>query len=160
MNRAFLLTGANLGNREENLAKARTLLGQQCGTITSTSSIYETAAWGNTDQPAFLNQALELQTDLNARQLIRRILKIEKTMGRIREEKYGPRIIDIDILLFNEEKYNYHFLKLPHPEMQNRRFALLPLVEIAPGILHPVLKKTIAELLAECKDELEVKKYS
>lgn len=81
-------------------------------------------------------------------------------MGRIREEKYGPRLIDIDILLFNNEKHNYQFLKLPHPEMQNRRFALLPLAEIAPGIIHPVLHKTIAELLDECKDELEVRKYS
>ncbi|MEO6613005.1 MAG: 2-amino-4-hydroxy-6-hydroxymethyldihydropteridine diphosphokinase [Chitinophagaceae bacterium] len=160
MNRAFLLTGANLGNREENLAIARELLVQQCGMIARSSSLYETAAWGKTDQPAFLNQALELHTDLNARQLIRRILKVEKTMGRVREEKYGPRIIDIDILLFNQEKYNYHFLKLPHPEMQNRRFALLPLAEIAPGLLHPVLKKTITELLEECKDELPVKKYS
>ena len=80
-------------------------------------------------------------------------------MGRIREEKYGPRIIDIDILLFNDEKHNYHFLKLPHPEMQNRRFALLPLAEIAPAIIHPLLKKTIIELLDECKDGLEVRKF-
>jgi 2-amino-4-hydroxy-6-hydroxymethyldihydropteridine diphosphokinase len=160
MNKAFLLTGANLGNREENLARARALLGQQCGTIASASSLYETAAWGKTDQPAFLNQALELHTDLNARQLIRRILKVEKIMGRVREEKYGPRIIDIDILLFNQEKHHYHFLKVPHPEMQNRRFALLPLAEIAPGLQHPVFKKTIRELLEECKDELTVVKYS
>jgi len=124
------------------------------------SSLYETAAWGKTDQPSFLNQALELETSLNAKQLIRRILKAEKIMGRIRNEKYGPRLIDIDILLFNNEKHNYEFLKIPHPEMQNRRFALLPLAEIAAGIIHPVLNKTINELLKECKDELPVKKYS
>ena len=160
MNKAYLLTGGNLDDREQNLAIARDYIHEQGGTITTASSLYETAAWGNTDQPAFLNQALEISTSLNARQLIRRILKIEKLMGRIRKEKYGPRLIDIDILLFHNEQHNYQFLKLPHPEMQNRRFALLPLAEIAPDILHPVLNKTITELLKECKDELEVKKYS
>lgn len=160
MNKAFLLTGANLGDRQQNLASAREFIMKECGVIISTSSIYETAAWGKTDQPAFLNQALEVDTLLNAQQLIRRVLKVEKLMGRIREEKYGPRVIDIDILLFNNEKHHYHFLKLPHPEMQNRRFALLPLAEIAPGTIHPVLKKTIKELLEECTDELTVKKYS
>jgi len=160
MNKAYLLTGSNLGDRELYLATARTLINEQCGVIVTASSLYETAAWGKTDQPSFLNQALELETALNARQLIRRILKTEKIMGRIRNEKYGPRLIDIDILLFNNEKHNYQFLKVPHPEMQNRRFALLPLAEIAPGIIHPVLNKTIHELLQECKDELPVKKYS
>jgi 2-amino-4-hydroxy-6-hydroxymethyldihydropteridine diphosphokinase len=160
MNKAYLLTGGNMGNREEHLATARELINQQCGSISKASSLYETAAWGKTDQPAFLNQALEVETALNARQLMRHILKIEKQMGRIRKEKYGPRIIDIDILLFNTEKYNYHFLKLPHPEMQNRRFALLPLVEVAPDVMHPVLNKTIAELLKECPDKLLVKKIT
>lgn len=160
MNRAYLLLGGNLGDREENLAKARELIAEQCGKIASASSLYETAAWGKTNQPSFLNQALGLDTGLNARQLMRRLLKLEKTLGRIRKEKYGPRTIDIDILLFNGEKHNYHLLKLPHPEMQNRRFALLPLAEIAPGAIHPVLNKTVSELLKECKDDLPVKKYS
>ena len=160
MNNAFLLTGGNLGDRQQNLSTARTFITEQCGKIIAASSLFETAAWGNTDQPAFLNQALEISTLFNARQLIRRLLKIEKQMGRVRKEKYGPRIIDIDMLLFNNEIHNYHFLKLPHPEMQNRRFALLPLAEIAPDEIHPVLNKTITALLQECKDELEVKKYS
>ncbi len=160
MNKAYVLTGGNLGDREQYLAKARSLINEQCGTIVTASSLYETAAWGRTDQPSFLNQALELDTSLHARQLIRRILKVEKLMGRTRDEKYGPRLIDIDMLLFNNEKHNYPFLKIPHPELQNRRFALLPLAEIAPDIIHPVLNKTIIELLKECKDELPVKKYS
>jgi 2-amino-4-hydroxy-6-hydroxymethyldihydropteridine diphosphokinase len=159
MNTAYLLTGGNTGKREENLATARDLINQQCGTITKASSLYETAPWGKTDQPSFLNQALELSTSMTARQLIRHLLKVEQAMGRIRKEKYGPRIIDIDILLFNNEKHNYHFLRLPHPEMQNRRFALMPLAEIAPGIIHPVLKKSIAELLEECTDKSGVTKF-
>lgn len=158
MNTAFLLTGGNLGDREKNLATARMLIEEHCGSVVQASALYETAAWGKTDQPSFLNQALEIATSMNARQLIRHTLRIEKQMGRIREEKYGPRIIDIDILLFNDEKHNYHLLKLPHPEMQNRRFALLPLAEIAPDVIHPVFNKNIKELLDNCEDKGEVKK--
>ena len=95
-----------MGQRQKNLATAAELVSDQCGSIKNISSLYETAAWGNTDQPAFLNQAIEIDTAINAKQLIRHILKIEKQMGRIRKEKYGPRIIDIDILLFNDEIYN------------------------------------------------------
>lgn len=160
MNLAYLLTGGNLGNRENNLALAKELIDQQCGRVTLASFLYETAAWGNTDQPSFLNQVLQLETKLTARQLIRRLLKIERQMGRERKERYGPRIIDIDILLFNDEVHHYPLLKLPHPEMQNRRFALLPLAEIAAGAVHPVFHKTIRELLEECTDQLAVKKYS
>ncbi len=160
MNTAFLLTGSNLGEREENLAQAMALLHKNCGNISSRSSLYETAAWGKTDQPDFLNQALELTTTQNAKQLIRRVLKLEKMMGRVRDEKYGPRLIDIDILFFNNEIHNYRFLKIPHPELHNRRFALLPMAEIAPGYIHPVFEKTMTQLLLECQDQLEVKKIS
>ena len=149
-----------MSNRKANLEKAKTLLTIHVGDIAKASAIYETAAWGKTEQASFLNQALELHTTFNARQVIRKILKVEKLMGRLREEKYGPRIIDIDILLFNNEIHNTSFLKIPHPEMQNRRFALLPLAEIAPNLMHPVLKKSVLELLKECSDQLEVKKYS
>lgn len=160
MNRAWLLTGSNMGERENYLAAARLEIALQCGIVHKISSIYETAAWGKTDQPAFLNQAIGLETTLNARQLMRRILKIEKQLGRVREEKYGPRLIDIDILLFGDEIHNYELLKLPHPELPNRRFALLPLTEIAGEIIHPVLQLSIAELLARCPDILEVKKIA
>lgn len=160
MNNAYLLIGGNLGNRQENLATARLFIGKHCGQITRESSIYETAAWGKTDQPGFLNQALEVITELNARQLMRRILKVEKIMGRVRKEKLGPRLIDIDVLLFNDEIQNISFLKLPHPEMQHRRFVLIPLAEIAAQVVHPVLKKNISQLLHDCPDELEVKKIA
>jgi 2-amino-4-hydroxy-6-hydroxymethyldihydropteridine diphosphokinase len=160
MNTAYLLIGGNLGTREENLQMAIELITNHTGPVINQSSLYETAAWGNTNQPAFLNQALKIETSLNARQLIRKILKLEKIMGRERKEKMGPRIIDIDILFFNDDVFTLRFLKLPHPEIQNRRFALIPMEEIAPGHIHPVFKKTIRELLEECTDKLEVKKYS
>ena len=158
MSTAHLLIGGNLGDRKENLLTAISLINEQCGSLTRSSSVYETEAWGNTDQPSFLNQALEISTSLNARQLMRKILKIEKEMGRVREEKLGPRIIDVDILLFENEIHDLRFLKIPHPELQNRRFVLVPLAEIDPTLQHPVFKKTIAELLEECPDNLEVRK--
>lgn len=156
MNKAYLLTGGNMGNREENLATAYNYIDQQCGHVNLASSIYETAAWGKNDQSSFLNQVLEIQTNLTPRQLLKKILLIEQQIGRVREEKYGPRIIDIDILLFNDEIHNYPTLKIPHPELQNRRFVLVPLAEIAATTIHPVLKKTMTELLAICPDKLEV----
>lgn len=158
MNTAYLLIGGNLGNTKQNLEKACALINNQCGTVSQLSSLYKTAAWGNIEQPDFLNRALEIKTLLNAKQLIRRILKIEKQMGRIRKEKYGPRIIDIDILLYNEDKYEMPFLKVPHPELHNRRFALAPLAEIAPAVVHPELKKNIGELLSICPDESAVER--
>ena len=160
MSTAHLLIGGNLGHRKANLLTAISLINEQCGPLTRSSSVYETEAWGKTDQPSFLNLALEISTSLNARQLMRKILKIEKEMGRVRKEKLGPRIIDIDILLYENETHDLRFLKIPHPEMQNRRFVLVPLAEIDPTLQHPVLKKTIAELLEECPDNLEVKKIT
>jgi len=159
MNVAFLLIGGNMGNREENLQTAKSLIQRYCGKITKSSSLYETAAWGKTDQPAFLNQALQIETGLTAEELMHQILALEKMMGRERKERYGPRIIDIDILLFNDVQHDSSFLKIPHPEMQNRLFALIPLAEIAPTVHHPVLKKSISQLLKETPDKLEVKKY-
>jgi 2-amino-4-hydroxy-6-hydroxymethyldihydropteridine diphosphokinase len=156
MNKAYLLTGGNMGDRKEALQKAQSLIEQNCGTIISRSSMYETAAWGKTDQPSFLNQVIEIQTNLQPRQLLRKILKIETLAGRIREEKYGPRIIDIDILFYNHEVHNYPQLIIPHPEIQNRRFVLVPMAEIDADFIHPVFKKTITQLLAICPDNLEV----
>ena len=159
MNRAFLLTGANLGDRVASLEKAAALIREHGGEIIQSSSLYETAAWGIEDQPPFLNQAHEISTNLTARQLMRRILRIEKIMGRVREKKYGPRLIDIDILFFNEEIHEYPLLRLPHPELHKRRFALQPMMELAPLLVHPALGKNISSLLEECPDPLPVNKY-
>jgi 2-amino-4-hydroxy-6-hydroxymethyldihydropteridine diphosphokinase len=159
MNKAYLLIGGNMGNRLQNLGRAVDLLGGP-GTVRALSGLYETAAWGITDQPSFLNQAILLETDLEARTLLQAVLSIEKIMGRKREIKYGPRIIDIDILFYNRDIIHEPGLVVPHPEIQNRRFALAPLHEIAGDFIHPVLGKSIAELLKECPDKLAVKKYS
>jgi 2-amino-4-hydroxy-6-hydroxymethyldihydropteridine diphosphokinase len=156
MNKAYLLTGGNMGNREKNLAKAKTLIAEQVGKVTRASALYETAAWGKTDQPSFYNQALEVETALPPKELLKLLLDIEKKLGRQRDEKYGPRTIDIDILLYGDQICNDPQLRIPHPELQNRRFALTPLAEIGPGLVHPVFKKSITELLAICTDKLEV----
>lgn len=156
---AYLLTGTNLGERERNLARARSLIGRSGTTISRESALYETAAWGKTDQPSFLNQALEIQTPLEAPALLEQLLDIEKTIGRLRQEKYGPRLIDIDILLFDDKVINTPSVTVPHPQLPNRRFALIPLAEIAADIIHPVLKKSILQLLKECPDQLEVHRF-
>src|SRR4026207_1695077 len=141
MNTVYLLIGGNLGNRKENFSRAISLINEQCGSLTKSSSVYETEAWGITDQPSFLNQALEIVTELNARQLMRKILKIEKIMGRVRKEKLGPRIIDIDILLFENEIHDLRFLRIPHPELQNRPFFSVPFGGDQSRIKPPVIKK-------------------
>jgi 2-amino-4-hydroxy-6-hydroxymethyldihydropteridine diphosphokinase len=158
MNKAFLLTGGNMDDRRAELARAVRLIAAACGKINAVSSFYETAAWGKTDQPPFLNQAIELHTAFDAQKLLHELLAIEKRLGRVRKEKNGPRLIDIDILLFNDDVIDQPNLKVPHPELANRRFALTPLAEIAKELKHPVLQKTIATLLRDCPDTLAVKK--
>ena len=158
MNVAYLLTGGNTGNRLQYLNKAATEIKKHCGTIVSKSFIYETAAWGVKEQNSFLNQALKLSTALSAQELLDSLLEIEEKLGRIRKEKYGPRIIDIDILLFNDDVIDASNLKIPHPELSNRRFALQCLNDVAPDIIHPVSKKTISQILKECTDPLGVDK--
>ena len=158
MNSAYLITGGNIGNRQEELNYAARLIQERCGTIIDRSSLYETAAWGKTDQESFLNQALVLETTLNARDLLNEILYIENLMGRDRVEKYGPRIIDIDIIFFNHQVIRENGLIIPHPEMAKRRFVLEPLNQVIPAYIHPIYYKTVSELLDQCDDSLPVKK--
>lgn len=160
MNIAYLLIGGNLGNRSANLQKAIQLIEQDCGNILQSSAIYETAAWGLTNQPSFYNQALKLETKLPPNQLMQQLLHIENSMGRVRTIKLGPRVIDLDILFFNELIIDSELLKLPHPAIHERRFALLPMAEIAAELVHPLFHKTIETLLVECKDLLDVQKLS
>jgi 2-amino-4-hydroxy-6-hydroxymethyldihydropteridine diphosphokinase len=160
MNYAYLLTGGNMGNREDHLKVAAQLLGERCGKIVDRSGVYETAPWGKTDQDMFLNQVLVLETRMNARELLDIILMIENLMGRNRDEKNGPRLIDIDILFFNHEVIGKPGLVVPHPHLAERRFVLAPLDEVAAAYIHPVFFKTVSELLIECKDPLSVKRIS
>ncbi|HWI91855.1 MAG TPA: 2-amino-4-hydroxy-6-hydroxymethyldihydropteridine diphosphokinase [Flavisolibacter sp.] len=160
MNEVFLLTGGNIGNRFDFLSRAKKAINNNCGTVLQESSIYETAAWGLQNQGAFLNQVLKIETSLNADKLLKTILQIEEELGRKRELKNGPRTIDIDILFFNDEIIDRPGLNIPHPQMQERRFVLTPLNEIAPTKIHPVFLKNISQLLAECPDPLEVNKFN
>jgi 2-amino-4-hydroxy-6-hydroxymethyldihydropteridine diphosphokinase len=158
MNKLYLLTGGNIGNRQAMLEEAKSRIQKEIGAISACSELYETAAWGKADQPSFLNQALKVTTALSAREVLTGVLAIEAKMGRFREEKFGPRIIDIDILLYDNAIINEPGLIIPHAQLAGRRFALTPLAEIAPDYVHPILKETIGELLLNCKDELPVKK--
>ncbi|HEX8333382.1 MAG TPA: 2-amino-4-hydroxy-6-hydroxymethyldihydropteridine diphosphokinase [Segetibacter sp.] len=160
MDRAFLLIGGNLGDRLLNLKEALVEIRKSVGKIVGQSQVYETAAWGITEQPAFLNQVLLVETHLPATQLLSTLLKIEKKLGRKRKAKLGPRIIDIDILFFNDDIISSPDLVIPHPELPNRRFALVPLNEVAPHFKHPVLQKTVAEMLKVCPDNLKVEMFS
>lgn len=160
MDGIYLLLGSNLGNKEENLRIASSHLVAKAGKIIKPSAIYETSAWGETDQPVFLNQVIEIQTSLSPIGLLAALQDIEVEMGRIRLGHWKERIIDIDILYYHQQIIRSQRLTIPHPEMQNRRFTLVPLCEIAPEFMHPVLKKSNVALLAACKDTLNVERMS
>ena len=161
MKNIFLELGSNLGNRIENLQKAQNKIEEFIGKISSFSSLYETEPWGFKSETDFLNMVLSVKTELSASGLLGRILMIESQMGRTRcDNEYSPRIIDIDILFYDNEIVNEEALVIPHPRMHERRFALVPLTEIAPDLVHPVLKKSMKELLKKCKDKSNVRKFS
>ena len=154
----YILTGSNMGNSLENLELASSRIHESCGKIIQKSSVYKTAAWGNTSQNAFLNQVICIETALGPQELLTNLLFIETQMGRVRNEKWEPRVIDIDILFYDTLQLNEPNLILPHLFIQQRRFTLIPLVEIAPQLVHPVLQQSMIILLNQCEDELMVEK--
>lgn len=161
MNTVYLLLGGNKGDKLNNLKAAMHLLETKVGQIKKRSDIFITAAWGNTDQPDFVNQAICIETALSANELLQHTLSIEEALGRIRgEKKWEERTIDIDILFYNDDIIDTFHLKIPHPYIQERKFVLVPMEQIAPGLTHPQLKKDIKTLLLECSDDLEVKCYT
>ena len=159
MKTVFLGIGTNLGEREENLRKAIKLIGEHIGEVTAGSSVYETEPWGFTSETSFLNMVIKVETKLTPSGLLGRIMMIEALMGRLREgQGYKSRIIDIDILFFETRIFENKVLKIPHPKIQDRRFVLVPLSEIAGDFIHPVFNKSIQVLLKECKDKSKVLK--
>ncbi len=158
VNIAYLLLGTNLGNRSLNLSQATAMITQTIGLVTAASSIYETEPWGVTGQPNYRNQVLATETALEPMAMLAQIHEIEKSLGRKRRIRWEARLIDIDILYYNDWLIESPTLVVPHARLAERRFVLAPLAEIAPDFVHPVLKKTNRDLLEECPDLLAVSK--
>jgi 2-amino-4-hydroxy-6-hydroxymethyldihydropteridine diphosphokinase len=154
---AYLLLGSNMGKSQSLLSIAADHIQQLIGPIQEQSSIYISDAWGKEDQNPFLNQVLLVEISMSAAQLLKSLLQIEQEMGRTRSIKWGARIIDIDILFYDEQQIQLDELTIPHPAIADRRFTLIPLHEIAPDFIHPVHHKSIETLLLECQDPLTVK---
>jgi 2-amino-4-hydroxy-6-hydroxymethyldihydropteridine diphosphokinase len=154
----YLIMGTNLGDRPANLQQAIVEIEQNIGKILDCSSVYETEPWGVSDQPSFYNQVLKVATSLDPLQLLTATLAIENEMGRVRTERYGARIIDIDILFFDDLVINTDQLTIPHPRITERNFVLAPLAEIAPDLVHPVSHQTISAIWGASEDQLGVKK--
>jgi 2-amino-4-hydroxy-6-hydroxymethyldihydropteridine diphosphokinase len=155
----YLLLGSNLGDRFKLIEDAASMIEQHIGTVEVSSSLYETAAWGKEDQPAFLNSVVAVNTSLSPMEVLEKALWIEKELGRVRHEKWGSRLIDIDILLYDKEIIDIEeTLQVPHPQMQYRKFVLMPLAEIAGDLIHPVLQIPVKEILLHLRDNLEVSK--
>src|SRR5258708_5218738 len=153
MKTAYLALGTNLGDREQNLADARRQLSGEHLRVVRESSVYETEPRYVRDQPWFLNQVIEVETDLFPRQLFAHVKKIERTLGRQPTQPNGPRVIDIDLLLFGDAVVRTPDLEIPHPRIAERRFVLEPLAEIAPDLRHPITRGPRREMLAEVKHQ-------
>ncbi len=152
----ILSTGSNLGDRRAVLAAASQSISRFIGPVLCASGLYETAAWGLTDQPSFLNQALKVDTLLSPEAVLEKITEIEQHLGRIRDQKWGPRLIDIDLLYYGSVIIHEENLVVPHPEIPQRRFVLEPLMDIAPDWIHPELNLSTRELLEQTPDKLPV----
>lgn len=153
---AYLLIGSNKGDRKAFLAQAVEKIHRMIGRVGEKSRLYETQAWGVTNQSDFLNQALAVETSLSPQKVLEQILKIENEMGRVRTEKWAERTIDIDILLYDNFVVKEPNLVIPHPELPKRNFALIPLMDIAGEVEHPVLHQTIEDMYMDCEDPLDV----
>ena len=156
LNTIYILLGANLNSPLKQLESACNLLNEKLGKIISLSSIYESEAWGIEDQPIFFNQVITLETHHNAYDSLLICQEIENNLGRIREKKWGARVIDIDILYYNNEIIDTETLQIPHPYLHLRNFTLIPLVEIAPDYIHPLFHSTNKQLMLDSKDNLKV----
>ncbi len=152
----YLSLGSNIGDAKKNIDLATSLIAEKLGKIEEISSYYETAAWGNPNQADFLNIVLSVKTDLNPDAILFETQQIESVMGREPADKWSPRIIDIDILFIENELVNKKNLVIPHPLLHERNFVLLPMMELSPEFLHPVLNQTIEDIYMECKDECDV----
>jgi 2-amino-4-hydroxy-6-hydroxymethyldihydropteridine diphosphokinase len=159
MIKLYILLGGNLGDKQMVFSDARARLSQQVGTITNQSAIYETEPWGFESNDIFWNQAIEISTAFSPNEILLETQQIEQTLGRVRKaNQYDSRTIDIDILFCGDQVIQTENLVVPHPRIQERKFALVPLCEIAPELIHPVFQKSIQQLLDECQDSLNVEK--
>jgi 2-amino-4-hydroxy-6-hydroxymethyldihydropteridine diphosphokinase len=157
MNRIFLSLGSNLGDRRNNLERAVILLEEQAGHIEARSAIYETEPWGFSSDKSFYNQAVELNSSQDPIHLLKILHDIERICGRRQKAvRYAPRTVDLDILFFNNCIIKTPDLVLPHPTLHLRRFVLIPLAEIAPHVIHPVLNRSIEQLRKSCTDQSAV----
>ncbi len=160
MHSCILHLGTNEGAKATNLELAEMMISSRIGSIERSSKLYTTAPWGNTDQDDFLNIAMICQTNLSAEDILSEIHIIESKLGRIRNEKWGSRIIDIDIIFYDEAIIKNPDLIIPHPHLTNRNFVLTPLMDICPEYMHPELQKTVSELYTLCTDKSEVNQYN
>lgn len=156
LHKVYLLTGSNIGDRKKNLDLAKEKIRKAIGAVEAQSKIYETQPWGLADQDDFLNQALEVRTPLTPREVLKQAKKIEEEMGRVKSEKWVARLIDIDLIFFDEMVLQEDGLVLPHPHFHERNFALVPVMELVPEMLHPVLHQTVEDLYWDSKDDLDV----
>ena len=159
MNTVYIQLGSNIGERESFIAKSMEQIEENIGEIITASSVFETIPWGNENQNNFLNSVIKIKTLFDSFKVLKKSQEIENNLGRERVEKWGERTIDLDILFYNNNIINTKELIIPHPFIQKRKFVLVPLSEIAPNYIHPILKKSISTLLSECKDNQKVLDY-
>lgn len=159
MKKIYLLLGSNIGNRIKNIDKAKQLIESKIGKISKQSNLYETEPWGEKEQEDFLNQAIEVESKLKPKALMKQIAELEQLIGREETYKWGPREIDIDVLFYGDEMISEVDITIPHPFIHERLFTLIPLKDICPQKVHPIFGATVTELIDMCEDVCEVHEY-